>query len=174
MPHLLQTEAGFEDFKQLYMPNAPDQILSLSQLVKAGYVPHFRPSSQKSWLTTLCKKQITVVLVDRMWRMPLWQDSAHPRVLRSGTAIAGALQPQCTIGAADKRVSWHTACLPLSEASNSGEPLPALGTADKRVSWHTECLPLPEASISGGPLPALFPNLGEPSQSPQSEETVAI
>ena len=33
VPHLLQTEAGFEDFKQLYMPNAPDQILSLSQLV---------------------------------------------------------------------------------------------------------------------------------------------
>jgi len=43
VPHLLQTEAGFEDFKQLYMPNAPDQILSLPQLVEAGYVPHFRP-----------------------------------------------------------------------------------------------------------------------------------
>ena len=35
-----------EDFKQLYMPNAPDQILSLSQLVEAGYVPHFWPSVQ--------------------------------------------------------------------------------------------------------------------------------
>jgi len=34
VPHLLQTEVGFEDFKQLYMPNAPDQILSLSQLVE--------------------------------------------------------------------------------------------------------------------------------------------
>jgi len=34
VPHLLQTEAGFEDFKQLYMPNAPDQILSLSHLSK--------------------------------------------------------------------------------------------------------------------------------------------
>ena len=50
MPHLLQTRAGFEDFKQLYMPNAHDQILSLSQLVEAGYVPHFQPSAQKSWL----------------------------------------------------------------------------------------------------------------------------
>ena len=79
---------------------------------------------------------ITVVLVDVVWRMPLWQDTAHPRVLRSGTAIAGALRPQRTIGATDKRVSCHTACLPLSEASNSGEPLPALGTADKQVSWH--------------------------------------
>jgi len=65
--HLLQTEAGFEDFKQLYMPNAPDQILSLSQLVEADYVPHFRPSAQKSWLTTLCKKRITMVLVDGVW-----------------------------------------------------------------------------------------------------------
>ena len=70
--HLLQTEARFEDLKQLYMQNAPDQILSLSQLVEAGYVPHFRPSAQKSWLTTPCKKQITVVLVDGVWRMPLW------------------------------------------------------------------------------------------------------
>jgi len=118
------------------MPNAPDQILSLSQLVEAGYVPYFRPSAQKSWLTTPCKKRITVVLVDGVWRMPLWQDSAHPWVLRSGTAKAGALRPQRTIGAADKRVSWHTDCLPLSEASNSGEPLPALGTADKRVLAH--------------------------------------
>jgi len=48
MPHLLQTEAGFEVFNQLYMPNAPEQILSLSQLVEAGYVSHFRPSAQKS------------------------------------------------------------------------------------------------------------------------------
>jgi len=40
--HLLQTEAGFEDSEQLYMPNAPDQILSLSQLVEAGYMPHFQ------------------------------------------------------------------------------------------------------------------------------------
>jgi len=93
VPHLLQTEAGFEDFKQLYMPNAPDQILSPSQLVEAGYVPYFRPSAQKSWLTTPCKKRLTVVLVDGVWRMPLWQDSANPRVLRSGTAIAGALRP---------------------------------------------------------------------------------
>jgi len=174
IPHLLQTKAGFEDFKQLYMPNAPNQILSLLQLVEAGYVPHFWPSAQKSWLTTPCKKRITVVLVDGVWRMPLWQDSAHLRVLRSGTAIAGALRPQRTIGAAEKRVSWHTDCLPLSEASNSGEPLPALGTADKRVSWHIECVPLPEAPNSGEPLPALFPNLGEPLQSMQSEETVAI
>jgi len=45
--HLLQTEAGFEDFKQLYMPNTLYQILSLSQLVEAGYVSHFRPSAQK-------------------------------------------------------------------------------------------------------------------------------
>jgi len=56
VPHLLQTEARFENFKQLYIPNAPDQILSLSQLVEAGYVPRFRPSAQKSWLTTPCKK----------------------------------------------------------------------------------------------------------------------
>jgi len=108
------------------MPNAPDQILSLSHLVEAGYVPHFRPSAQKSCLTTPCKKRITVVLVDVVWRMPLWQDSAHPRVLRSGTTIAGALRTQRTISAADKRVPWHTDCLPLSEASNSEEPLPAL------------------------------------------------
>jgi len=106
--------------------------------------------------------------------MPLWQDSAHPRVLRSGTAIAGALRLQRTISAADKRVSWHTDCLPLSEAFNSGEPLPALGTADKRVSWHIECVPLPEAPNSGKPLPALFPNSAESLQSMQSEETVAI
>ena len=76
------------------MPNAPDKILSLSQLVEAVYVPHFRPSAKKSWLTTPCKKRITVVLVDSVWQMPLWQDSAHPRVLRSGTAIAGTLRPQ--------------------------------------------------------------------------------
>ena len=55
-----------------------------------------------------------MVLVDGVRRMPLWQDSAHPRVLRSGTAIAGALRPQRTIGAADKRVSWHTASHPES------------------------------------------------------------
>jgi len=73
--HLLQTEAGFEVFKQLYLPNAPDQILSLSQLVEAGYVPHFRPSALKSWLTTPCKKRITVALVDGVWRMPLWRFS---------------------------------------------------------------------------------------------------
>jgi len=102
VPHLLQTEAGFEDSKQLYMPNAPDQILSLSQLVEAGYVPHLRPSAQKSWLTTPCKTRITVVLVDGVWQTPLWQDSAHPRVLRSGTAIASALRPQRMISAADK------------------------------------------------------------------------
>jgi len=178
VPHLLQTEAEFKDFKQVYMPNAPDQILSLSQLVEAGYVLHFRPSAQKSWLTTPCKKQITVVLVDSVWRMPLWQDSAHPRVLRSDTAIARAIQPQRMIGAADKRVSWHTACLPLSEAraSNSpaGEPLPALGTTNKQVSWHIKSVPLLEAPNSGEPLPALFPNSGESLQSMQSEETVAI
>ena len=145
------------------MPNAPNQILSLSQLVRAGHVPHFWPSAQKSWLTTPCKKQITVVLVDGVWRMPLWQDLAHPRVLRSGTAIADALRLQRKIGVADKRVSWHTAYLPLSEAFNSGEPLPALGTSDKQVSWHIQSVPLPEA-----------PNSGEPLQSMQSEETVAI
>ena len=139
--HLLQTEAVFEDFKQLYMPIAPDQILSLSQLVEAGYVPHFWPSAQKSWLTTPCKKRITLLMVDGVWRMPPWQDSANPRVLRSGTEIAGTPRPQCTISAADKPISWHTGCLPMSEVSKSGEPLPALGTADKRVSWHTECLP---------------------------------
>ena len=155
------------------MPNAPDQILSLSQLVEAGYVPHFQPSVQKSWLTTPSKKQITVVLVDSVWRMPLWQDSAHPRV-RSGTAITGTLRPQRTICAADKRVFWHTACLPLPEASNSGEPLPAFGTADKQISWHIQSVPLPQAPKSGEPLPALFPNSGEPLQSMQSEETVAI
>jgi len=156
------------------MPNALDQILSLSQLVEAGHGPHFRPSAQKSWLTTPCKKQITVVLVDGVWRMPLWQDLAHPRVLRSGTAIASALRPQRTICAADKQVSWDTACLPLSEASNSGGGLPALGTADKQVSWHIHSVPLPEAPNSGEPLPALFSNSGEPLQSMQSEETVAI
>jgi len=144
------------------MPNAPDQILSLSQLVEAGYVPHFRPSAQKSWLTTPCKKRITVVLVDAVWRMPPWQDSAHPRVLRSGTAITCAIRPQSTISAADTRLSWHIACLPLSEASNSGEPLPALGTANKQVSWHIQSLPLPQAPNSGELLPALFPNSGEP------------
>jgi len=144
VPHLLHTQAGFEEFKQLYMPNAP----SLSQLVEAGYVPHFRPSAQKSWLTTPCKRRITVVVVDGVWRMI--QDSAHPRVLRSDTAIAGALRLQRTLGAADKRVSWHTDSLPPSESSNLGEPLPALCPADKRVSWHfdDDCdyLPLPEAS----------------------------
>jgi len=156
------------------MPNAPDQILSLSQHVEVGYVPHFRPSAQKSWLTTPCKKRITVVPVDGVWRIPLWQDSAHPRVLRPVTAIVGALRPQRTISAADNRVSWYTACLPLSEASISGEPLPALGTADKQVSWHIQSVPLPEAPNSGEPFPALFPNSGEPLQSMQSEETVAI
>ena len=35
-------------------------------------------------------------------------------------------------------------------------------------------MPLPEAPNSGEPLPALFPNLGEPLQIMQSEETVAI
>ena len=40
VPHLLQTEAGFEDFKQLYMPNAPDQILSLSQPVEQQVTCH--------------------------------------------------------------------------------------------------------------------------------------
>ena len=174
VPHLLHTQAGFEEFKQLYMPNAPDQILSLSQLVEAGYVPHFRPSAQKSWPTTPCKRRMTVVLVDGASRMPLWQDSAHPRVLRSDTAIAGALRPQRTLGATDKRVSWHTDSLPPSESSNSGEPLPALGAANKRVSWHSDYLPLPEASNSGEPLPALFPNSGEPLQSPQSEKTLAL
>jgi len=114
------------------------------------------------------------MLVDGVCRMPLWQDSAHPRVLRSGTAIAGAHRPQRMIGAANKRVSGHTDCLPLSEASNLGEPFPAPGTADKRVSWHIECVPLPEAPNSGKPLPVLFPNSGEPLQSMQSEETVAI
>jgi len=108
-----------------------------------------------------------MVLFDSVWRMPL-------RVLRSGTAIVSALRAQRTISAADKRVSWHTACLPLSEASNSREPLPALGTADKQVSWHIKSVPLPEAPNSGEPLPALFPNSGEPLQSMQSEETVAI
>jgi len=156
------------------MPNAPGQILSLSQLVEAGYVPYFRPSAQKSWLTTPCKKQITVVLVDCVWLMPLWQDSAHPRVLCSGTAIAGTLRLQRTISATDKRISWHTDCLPLAEASNSGEPLPALSTANKRVSWHIECVPLPEAPNSGEPSPAFFPNSGEPLQSMQSEDIVAI
>ena len=95
-------------------------------------------------------------------------------MLRSGTAIACALRPQRTIGAADNRVSWHTACFPLSEASNSGDPLPALGTADKQVSWHIQSVPLPQAPNSGEPLPALFPNSGEPLQRIQSEETVAI
>jgi len=52
VPHLLQTEAGFGDFKELYMPNAPDQIPSLSQIVEAGYMPYFWPSAQKSWFTT--------------------------------------------------------------------------------------------------------------------------
>ena len=67
VPHLLQTEAGFEDFKQFYMPNVPDQILSLSQLVTVGYVSHFRTSVQKILLPTLCKKHITVVLVGSVW-----------------------------------------------------------------------------------------------------------
>jgi len=50
VPHLLQTEAGFEDFNQLYKSNAPDQILSLSQLVEAGYgdMPYFLPSARKA------------------------------------------------------------------------------------------------------------------------------
>jgi len=109
-----------------------------------------------------------------VWRMTLWRDSAHPRVLQSDTAIAGALRPQRTLGATDKRVSWYTDSLPPSESSNSGEPLPDLGAADKRVSWHSDYLPLPEASNSGEPLPALFPNSGEPLQSPQSEKTLAL
>jgi len=176
VPHLLQTEAGLEDFKQLYMPNAPDQILCLSQFVKAGYVPHFQPSAQKSWLTTPCKKCITVVLVDSVWRLPLWRDSARPWVLRSGTVIAGSLRPQRTLDAAHKRVTWHTDCLPPSEASNLGEPsvVAALGSANKRVSLHTDCLPFPEASNSGEPLPGLFPNSGEPLQSPRPEENLAM
>jgi len=67
VPHLLQTEKMFEDFRLLYTPNAPDQILSFSQLVEAGYVTHFWPSSLKSWLTTPCKKWITLVLFDIMF-----------------------------------------------------------------------------------------------------------
>ena len=55
-----------------------------------------------------------------------------------------------------------------------GEPLPALCPADKRVSWHSDYLPLPEASNLWEPLPALFPNSGEPLQSLQSEKTLAI
>jgi len=90
------------------------------------------------------------------------------------SSLAGALRPRRTIGAADKRISWRTACLPLSEASNLGEPLPALGTADKQVSWHIQSVPLPQAPNSGEPLPALFPNSGELLQSMQSEKTVAI
>jgi len=46
--------------------------------------------------------------------------------------------------------------------------------ADKQVSWHIKSVPLPEAPNSEEPLPALFPNSGEPLQSMQSEETVAI
>ena len=80
--------------------------------------------------------------------------------MRSGIAIAGALGPQLTIGAADKRISWHTDCLPLSEAFNLGESLPALGTADKRVSWHIECVPLPLALNSGGALTSTLSQLG--------------
>jgi len=64
VPHLLQTDAGFEDLRQLYMPNPPDQILSLSHLVETGFLPLFRLLSQKSWLTTPCKKRITELLVD--------------------------------------------------------------------------------------------------------------
>jgi len=55
-----------------------------------------------------------------------------------------------------------------------GEPLPALGITDKHVYWHMQSVPLPEAPNSGEPLPALFPNSGQPLHSMQSEGTVAI
>jgi len=131
------------------MLNAPDQILSLSQLVEAGYVPHFRPSAQKSWLTTPCKKRITVVLVDGVWRMPLWQDSVHPWVLHSDTAITGALRLQRTIGASDKRVSWHTASLPLSEPSNSEELTSARHRRQTSFLAHTERGPVTCSQFGG-------------------------
>ena len=170
VPHLLQTEAGFEDFKQLYLPNGPDQILSLSQLVEAGYVPHFLPSAQRSWLTTPCKKWITVVLVDSVWQMPLWQDSAHPRVLRSGTAIAGALRPQRAIGAADRPTSFLAHCwLAPVTGFQFGEALTTTRQRRQTSFLAHKKHALPEAPISGEPLPALFPNSEEPLQSMQSD-----
>ena len=60
------TDTGFANFKQLYMPKVPDQILSVSQLVEAGYKPYFKPSVQKSWLTTPCNRHITVSLINRV------------------------------------------------------------------------------------------------------------
>ena len=177
VPHLLQTSAGFKDFKQLYMPNAPDQILSLSQLVEAGYVPHFRPSAQKSWLTTPCNRRITVSLINGVWRLPLWQDSAHPRILHS--PISGVLRASRTFAVTNKQVSWQADRTPSSEVSDSGElcqaPRPeessAAHVSDSEEPAQTT---LATVSDSGEPLQtplATVSNSGEPLQAPLATDS---
>ena len=106
-PHIIQTSGGFENFKQLFMPDAPAQLLSLSQLVEMGYKPHLNPSRTRSWLETPGRKRITVPLIDGVWKLPLWQETDKPQVIPSRAAPGGGvLRAPRTFSATSKRLSF--------------------------------------------------------------------
>ena len=105
--HIIRTSGGFGNFKQLYMPDAPAQLLSLSQLVEMGYKPHLKPSRTRSWLETPCRKRITVPLIDGVWQLPLWQETDKPQVIPSPAATGGGvLRAPRTFSATSKRLSF--------------------------------------------------------------------
>ena len=70
-------------------------------------------------------------------------------MLHSDTAITGALRLQRTIGASDKRVSWHTASLPLSEPSNSEELTSARHRRQTSFLAHAERGPVTCSQFGG-------------------------
>ena len=118
--------------------------------------------SRTSWLTTPCKKRIALVLIDGLWRMPLWQDSAHPRVLRSGTEIAGTLRPQLTISAADNEFLGTLIACPCQRFPIQGSPYQlSAPPANEFLGTQSAC-PCQRLPSRGSPYQLSFPIRGSP------------
>ena len=105
------------------------------------------------------------VLVDGVWRMPLWQDSAHPRVLRSDTAIAGALRPQRTLGATGPQTNEFLGTLipcPRQSLPIRGSPYQLSAPPTNEFLGTLTTCPCQRLPIRGSPYQLSFPIRGSP------------
>jgi ribA/ribD-fused uncharacterized protein len=114
---------------ELFVPNSPEELLSLAVLHEAGYQSHF--GRDRSWLMTPEGDRISLYFSNRLWRMHLLDgaasgplDSGKPvSVKDSGESVGGSVGLRVWMARSPKLTAAVNVAVTDSGSLDSGEQL---------------------------------------------------